>query len=69
MQITIKARNIPDQYLKALKDKKDQGMGAYYSGPRPNQTPESWAFARLASVITWSCQGVDQTIWDKYRIK
>ena len=25
MQITIKARNIPNQYLKALKDKKDQG--------------------------------------------
>jgi len=49
---------------------KDKGMGAYYSGgSRPNQTPESWAFARLASVITGgAARKVDQTIWDKYRI-
>ena len=31
---------------------KDKAMGAYFSGgSRPNQTPSSWAFARLASVI------------------
>lgn len=30
----------------------DKGRGAYYtSGSRPNQTPESWALARLASVL------------------
>lgn len=30
-----------------------KGKGAYMtSGSRPNQTPDSWAFARLASVLT-----------------
>jgi len=30
-----------------------KGKGAYYSsGSRPNQTPESWAYARLASALT-----------------
>ena len=30
-----------------------KGKGAYASGgSRPNQTPQSWAFARLASVLT-----------------
>ena len=30
-----------------------KGEGAYYSsGSRPNQTPESWGLARLASAIT-----------------
>ena len=30
-----------------------KGEGAYYSsGSRPNQTPQSWGFARLASSIT-----------------
>ena len=30
-----------------------KGIGAYASGgSRPNQTPRSWAFARLASVLT-----------------
>lgn len=30
----------------------DKGRGAYYtSGSRPNQTPSSWARARLASVL------------------
>jgi hypothetical protein len=30
-----------------------KGMGAYYSsGSRPNQTPNSWGIARLASAIT-----------------
>ena len=31
----------------------NKGRGAYYSsGSRPNQTPESWGVARLASAIT-----------------
>jgi len=30
-----------------------KGEGAYYSsGSRPNQTPQSWGYARLASAIT-----------------
>ena len=32
-----------------------RGRGAYYSaGSRPNQTPSSWAYARLAAVIMGS---------------
>jgi len=39
--------------LKALKQIVKKGEGAYYSsGSRPSQTPQSWAFARLASAIT-----------------
>ena len=31
----------------------NKGRGAYYSsGSRPNQTPDSWGYARLASSIT-----------------
>ena len=49
----------------------DKAMGAYFSGgSRPNQTPSSWAYARLASVITGGgARKVDKNIWDKYRIK
>tara|TARA_R110000765_G_scaffold393776_1_gene487208 strand:- start:2 stop:394 length:393 start_codon:yes stop_codon:yes gene_type:complete len=48
---------------------KEKGMGAYYSGgSRPNQTPSSWAFARLASVIVGGpARKVDKKIWDKYK--
>jgi len=46
-----------------------KGRGAYYSaGSRPNQTPESWARARLASVILGrGARKVDKAIWDKYK--
>ncbi len=46
----------------------DKGRGAYYSsGSRPNQTHESWAQARLASVImNGPARKIDKTIWDKY---
>ena len=46
-----------------------KGRGAYYSaGSRPNQTPESWARARLASVIMGGkARQVDKAIWDKYK--
>tara|TARA_R100000654_G_scaffold6337_3_gene16684 strand:+ start:892 stop:1302 length:411 start_codon:yes stop_codon:yes gene_type:complete len=49
----------------------DKGMGAYFSGgSRPNQTPSSWKYARLASVITGGpARKVDIKIWDKYKIK
>ena len=47
----------------------DTGRGAYYSsGSRPNQTPSSWAYARLASVIMGGpARKVDRDIWDRFR--
>lgn len=46
-----------------------KGRGAYFSGgSRPNQTPSSWAYARLASVImNGPARKIDKNIWDKYR--
>ncbi len=46
-----------------------KGRGAYYSGgSRPNQTPDSWAYARLASVImNGPARKVDKEIWEKYK--
>ncbi len=39
--------------MKGMKEILARGKGAYYSsGSRPNQTPHSWAYARLASAIT-----------------
>lgn len=39
--------------LSALKQIVKKGEGAYYSsGSRPNQTPQSWGLARLASSLT-----------------
>ena len=39
--------------IQALQDIVKKGEGAYYSsGSRPNQTPQSWGLARLASAIT-----------------
>ena len=48
----------------------EKGMGAYFSGgSRPNQTPSSWKYARLASVITGGgARKVDKAIWDKYKV-
>jgi len=47
----------------------DKGKGAYFSsGSRPNQTPSSWAYARLASVIMGGpARKVDRDIWEKYK--
>ena len=44
-----------------------KGRGAYYSsGSRPNQTSSSWAYARLASVITGGkARKVDNKIWQE----
>ena len=41
-----------------------KGEGAFYSsGSRPNQTPQSWGYARLASAITGGkAAGVDYAI-------
>ena len=39
--------------IKALKKIVNKGEGAYFSsGSRPNQTPQSWGIARLASAVT-----------------
>lgn len=39
--------------IDALNKIVNKGEGAYYSsGSRPNQTPQSWGYARLASSIT-----------------
>ena len=48
----------------------DKGKGAYYSsGSRPNQTPSSWAYARLASVILGGpSRKIDKDIWEKYSL-
>jgi len=47
----------------------DKGRGAYFSsGSRPNQSMESWARARLASVImNGKARKVDKSIWEKYK--
>ena len=48
---------------------KRKGVGAYYSsGSRPGQTGQSWALARLASVIMGGpARRVDKTIWDEFK--
>lgn len=39
--------------VRGLRKIVNKGEGAYYSsGSRPNQTPQSWGYARLASAIT-----------------
>jgi len=46
----------------------DKGRGAYFSGSRPNQTPQSWALARLASVImNGKARKVDKDIWNRFK--
>ena len=67
MKQISKAVKIP---VKALQEVIKKGKGAYYSsGSRPNQTPDSWAYARLASVImNGPSRKYDMKIWNKYHI-
>lgn len=53
--------------ISALRKIVKKGEGAYYSsGSRPNQTPQSWGYARLASSITaGKSAAVDYDILDK----
>ena len=53
--------------ISALNQIVKKGEGAYYSsGSRPNQTPQSWGFARLASALTaGKAAAVDFDIIDK----
>ena len=49
-QALARASGCPLSVLRAIVKK---GEGAYYSsGSRPNQTAQSWAYARLASALT-----------------
>ena len=46
----VRATGCPKKVLEGIIQK---GEGAYYSsGSRPNQTAQSWAYARLASALT-----------------
>ena len=62
-----KATGVTKQAQKEIIKK---GIGAFFtSGSRPNQTPQSWAKARLASVILKDkCYKIDKHILDKYNI-
>ena len=53
--------------ISALNEIVKKGEGAYYSsGSRPNQTPQSWGFARLASSLTsGKAAAVDYDIIEK----
>ena len=53
--------------IKGLRQIVRKGEGAYYSsGSRPNQTPQSWGYARLASTITGgNASAVDFHILDE----
>ncbi len=53
--------------INALNQIVKKGEGAYYSsGSRPNQTPQSWGLARLASALTaGKAAAVDYDIIDK----
>ena len=48
----------------------NKGKAAYYtSGSRPNQTPSSWGYGRLAGIILNSpARKIDKNIWTKYKI-
>ncbi len=54
--------------IKGLQQIFKKGQGAYYSsGSRPNQTPQSWAHARLASSISGGkAAAVDYGIIEKF---
>jgi hypothetical protein len=57
--------------VKAQKEILDKGKGAFFSsGSRPGQTPQSWAYGRLASVILKKgAYKYDKHILDKYNVK
>jgi len=58
------------ELLKGFEEIYEKGKGAYYSsGSRPNQTPESWGKARLASVLVGGpSRKIDKAIVKKYNI-
>ena len=78
--LPINVEKLADKFSRTDKRKKelkkgmneiiDKGKGAYYSsGSRPNQTPDSWGKARLASVLVGGAsRKIDKKIVDKYKI-
>ena len=57
--------------FKALDEVYKKGKGAFFSsGSRPNQTPDTWAYARLYSYILGGpARKVDKSITEKYNVK
>jgi hypothetical protein len=58
------------ELMKGFDEIFDKGIKAYYtSGSRPNQTPYSWAYGRLFSVLFGGkSRDIDKKIVDKYKI-
>ena len=57
--------------FKAIDEVFKKGEGAYYSaGSRPNQTPQSWAYARVYSyILGGNARKIDKDITKKYNVK
>ena len=57
--------------LKALEAIFKKGKAAYYNGgSRPNQTPESWAYARVYSYIMGgNTRKIDKEVTLKYKVR
>lgn len=57
--------------FKAIDEVFKKGEGAYYSaGSRPNQTPQSWAYARVYSyILGGNARKTDKAITEKYNVK
>tara|TARA_R100001015_G_C4633160_1_gene197720 strand:- start:760 stop:1197 length:438 start_codon:yes stop_codon:yes gene_type:complete len=57
--------------FKAIDEVFKKGEGAYYSaGSRPNQTPQSWAYARVYSyILGGNARKTDKDITEKYKVK
>jgi len=55
----------------AIKEVLSKGRGAYFSsGSRANQSPNSWAYARLYSyLLGGNARKVDSAITKKYKVK
>ena len=57
--------------FKAIDEVFKKGEGAYYSsGSRPNQSPQSWAYARVYSyILGGGARKTDKAITQKYNVK
>ena len=57
--------------VKALREVKKKGLGAYYSaGSRPNTSAQQWAMARVYSyILGGGARRVDKAITKKYNVK
>ena len=56
---------------KAINEVFKKGEGAYYSaGSRPNQAPQSWAYARVYSyILGGKARQIDKEVTKKYKVK